>query len=208
MEKTKRKNKESIISALTDAQKLAFAPMAFCAIASALDLGIIECLDKNPKSSINSITASLKLDEYTVETLLQALAVNNIAIKEDNKYTLTKTGKMFLYDDMTKTNFHFIKDVCYLGANELTESFRERKPKGLHKFLKTFGTIYPALPVLPEKMKKSWYKFDHLYSDNCFEEVYSIITEKFSSIFDIGGNTGEFEALCLKNNRKIRIRRS
>ena len=43
----KRKNKNDIIKALEDAQKFIFAPMAFCALNSAIDFGIINLLDNN-----------------------------------------------------------------------------------------------------------------------------------------------------------------
>ena len=48
MKKVVRKNKTSIIDALNDAQYLAFAPLAFQALSSMLDLGIMEFLDKKP----------------------------------------------------------------------------------------------------------------------------------------------------------------
>ena len=204
MKKIKRKNKTSIIEALTQAQKLIFAPMAFCALKSAFELGIIEYLDKK-EASKDELMNSLNIDDYTATTLLQVLIINDIVKEKDDKFSITKVGSLFLYDDMTKANFDFIKDVCYLGADELTSSFKERKPKGLYKQVKGFDTIYPALTSLPEQMKKSWYEFDHFYSDNCFEEVFSIITEKYNSIFDIGGNTGKFEKLCLKNDNNIKI---
>ena len=62
----------------------------------------------------------------------------------------------FLYDDMTIANFNFVKDVCYLGASELTTSFKDKKPRGLHKFISSAETIYPILSELPNKIKKSW----------------------------------------------------
>lgn len=204
MKKVKRKNKNSIIEELTSAQKFVFAPIAFQALATMLNIGIIDFLDKNI-SKEEDIINSLNLDEYTVRTLLQIGVLNNFIIKEDNFYRLSKTGKLFLYDEMTITNFNYVKDVCYLGASELTSSFLEQKPKGLHKFVGDYPTIYPALTKLPENMKQSWYQFDHLYSDNCFDEVFSIITQKYNKIFDIGGNTGKFERVCLKNNNNFDI---
>lgn len=199
-----KRNKENIIGALSDAQKFIFAPMAFCALNSAIELGIIDFLDKNPVDE-NKIIKELNLDEYTVRTLLDVLILNNIVIKKDESYSLSKTGSLFLYDDMTRANFNFVKDVCYLGMSELTNSFKEKKPKGLYKTIKGHKTIYSALTSLPDKMLKSWYEFDHLYSDNCFEEVFEIINKKYSSIFDIGGNTGKFEKLCLKHNKNFNI---
>ena len=204
MIKIERKNKESLVDTLTNAQKFAFAPLAFQAVSTMLDLGIIELLDKKP-SKEKEIEEALNLDEYTVRTLLQAAELNDIVKKDEDYFVLTKMGRLFLYDDMTKANFNFVKDVCYLGASELKQSFTSRKPQGLHKFVGNYPTIYPALTSLPEKMAKSWYDFDHLYSRNCFDEVFKIISEKYNSIFDIGGNTGIFESLCLKYDKDINI---
>lgn len=198
----KSNKKESIIDALTNAQKLAFAPLAFQALNSLIELGILEKLDEN-RLTEKEIMAQLNLDEYTVRTLLHIGKLNNIISQENDVYKLTKTGKMFLYNDMTKANFKFVRDVCYLGASELTSSLKEQKPKGLQKFIGDYETIYPALTILPEHIKESWYEFDHLYSDNCFDEVFKIITKKYNSIFDIGGNTGKFEKVCLKYDKNV-----
>ena len=200
----KRKNKSSIIEDLTNAQKFIFAPLAFQALASLLELGIIEFLDKRPTTETEIIN-TLKLDEYAVRTLLQIALLNEIVKKNDDIYDLTKMGRLFLYDDMTKANFNFVKDVCYLGANDLSDSFKQHSPVGLQRYIKGHSTIYSALTRLPEQMKKSWYEFDHLYSDNCFEEVFSIITRNYKTIYDIGGNTGKFEALCLRYDETFDI---
>lgn len=200
----KSNSKESIIDALTNAQKFVFAPLAFQALGSLLDLGIMELLEEKP-SAENEIIKTLNLDEYSVRTLLQIGELNNIVTQEKGVYRLTKTGKLFLYDDMTKANFKFVRDVCYLGASELTNSFKEQKPKGLQTFIGDYETIYPALTILPQRIKESWYEFDHLYSDNCFDEVFKIISKKYNSIFDIGGNTGKFEKVCLKYNPNFDI---
>ena len=204
MKKVKRKNGSSIVETMTQAQRFAFAPIAFQALCSMLDLGIIEYLDKKP-SFEKDIILSLNLDEYTVRTLLQVGVLNNLVKEKDGIYSLTKMGELFLYDDMTRANFDYVKDVCYLGASELSTSFKEQRPAGLQKFVGDYPTIYPALTLLPDKMQKSWYHFDHYYSDNCFEEVFKIITDKYNSIFDIGGNTGKFETVCLKNDIDINI---
>ena len=50
---------------------------------------------------------------------------------------------------MTIANFNFVKDVCYLGASELTNSFKDKKPRVLHKFISTEETIYPILSKIP-----------------------------------------------------------
>ena len=63
---------------------------------------------------------------------------------------------------------------CYEGAKHLTESLVANKPEGL----KVFGewpTLYEALPYLPDQVKKSWFEFDHYYSDDAFLHAISLI---------------------------------
>jgi hypothetical protein len=192
------KRKQNRINALSEAQTLAFAPLTFQALATMIDIGLLKLLDKH-KASLEEIMSSLKVNEYIARTLLQVGCVINVFENIDNKYTLSAKGEAFLYDEMTIANFNFVKDICYLGASELTQSFLQEKPIGLQKFIEDKETIYPLLPNLPEPLKSSWYEFDNLYSDNCFDKIFEIISANFNKIFDIGGNTGKFEKICLKN---------
>jgi hypothetical protein len=207
MEKYRRKNrKNSRINSLTEAQKIAFAPLSFQMIGTFLDLGILKILDEK-KLSEKEIQKELNLTEYIVKTLLQTgLAVGIVEKSEENKFFTSKLGQAFLYDEMTKINFNFVRNVCYLGASELTASFLNEKPEGLKKFFKNIDTIYPILTKLPALAKKSWFDFDNYYSDTCFQKIFEIISEKNpSEVFDIGANTAKFEQLALKKNDKIKF---
>lgn len=195
-----KRNVSPQVKALADAQKIAFAPFTFQAVASMLELGILNYLQNNP-STVEKIIEHCKISKYTAETLLKTALCAGIISKNDNIYTNTAVADAFLNNEMTKVNFNFVKDVCYLGASELTQSFKDEEPKGLKKFIGEHQTIYNILQILPEKMKKSWFEFDHFYSDRCFEEALKIIFQKPTpQIFDIGGNTGKFERACLDFN--------
>ena len=169
--------KQTRISALEEAQKLAFAPLTFHAVAAMIDLGILNAIDKKPMSA-EELEIFLNSNEYTIKTLLQVAKVIDVVQYNEGKFSLTKKGEAFLYDDMTIANFNFVKDVCYLGASKLTESFCKNRPVGLEEFIGKSETIYPLLPKLDEPMKSSWYNFDNLYSDNCFDKVCEIISSK------------------------------
>ena len=146
----------------------------------------------------------LNLSEYTVSTLLEVAEASGIVNFNDGIYSITPLGQAFLYDEMTRVNFNFVKDVCYKGAEKLSESFITGEPKGLKAMFGDAATIYPYLSKLPQDMKNSWFEFDHYYSDNCFDIVYKIITP-VSQIFDIGANTGKFEKVCRKYNKDINL---
>lgn len=193
------------IKALADAQKIAFAPLTFQAIDAMLKFGILEFIDENP-STIEQIIQNCKISKYTAETLLEVACSVGVAIKTNDLYAASLVGAAFLHDEMTKVNFNFTNDVCYLGASELANSFEKVEPVGLRKFVGDYPTIYNALHLLPEKMKKSWFEFDHFYSDRCFEEALKIIcADKPEKIFDIGGNTGKFERACLKFDKNCQV---
>ena len=202
MEKRKA-HKQELIQALTDAQKIAFAPLSFHAIGAMLDLGILKEVDTAP-SSAQDLIEKLKLSEYTAKTLLETAEVIGIVKNQEDVYSITPLGKTFLYDEMTVANFNFVKDVCYSGASLLTQSFTEAEPKGLRQIFSDAETIYPYISKLPDRMKKSWYEFDHYYSNTCFDLICEIVS-KSNKVFDIGGNTGIFEKVCLKNNPNLDI---
>ena len=193
-----RKNKTSKVDVLTEAQKLAFAPLTFQALAALIDFNILQKISDTPMTR-EQVMAVCNLPKYTVFTLFDAALCAGIVQKDQNGlYAATPLGEAFLYDAMTKANFNFIKDVCYLGAHELKESFETNSPSGLQKHHINSPTIYEILPQLPKQMLKSWYEFDHYYSDDCFGEVLKIMfMSKPKKVFDIGANTGKFERACL-----------
>lgn len=192
------KHKQELINALAEAQKIAFAPLTFQAVDALIEFGILKEIDTEP-SEAQAIEKKLGLSEYTVKTLLELGEISGIVKKDNSKYSITRLGQAFLYDEMTRVNFNFVRDICYLGAAKLKESFKNKRPEGLKELYPEAETIYTHISQLPDRMRKSWYEFDHYYSDNSFDIVYDII-KPCGKIFDIGANTGKFERVCLKNN--------
>lgn len=193
----------SAIDARFEAQKLAFAPLSFQAAKALRDLGILEQLDKHHESglSVPELMERLKLSEYTISTLLEvAFSLNLVQLRSENQFVLTKIGQFILHDQMTKVNMDFVNDVCYEGAFHLQESFLSSKPHGLKAF-GNWPVIYEGLAQLPEQVKKSWFTFDHYYSDLAFNEALDIVLRNQPlNIYDIGGNTGKGAIECLKKS--------
>jgi len=192
-------DKRSAFEAKTEAQKIAFGPVMFQAARALVKLGILELVSKSGASGITSldIAVQLKLSEYGTEVLLDAGLSIGIVMMQDEKYILTKTGFFVLNDSLTTVNMDFVHDVCYQPFFFLEESVKSGKPEGL----KVFGdwkTIYPGLQFLPEKAKKSWFGFDHYYSDIAFFEIIPMIAkDQPSKLMDVGGNTGKFAIQCV-----------
>ncbi|MDR0953532.1 MAG: methyltransferase domain-containing protein [Elusimicrobiota bacterium] len=186
--------KMKMVDAKSLAQRIAFAPLTFQAVRAMLEFGLIKIIDDATGGlTLQEIEAKCPQTHYTISTLLEVGLFTDIFELEDGRYKTTKIAQCFLYDTMTKVNMNFVQDVCYQGGFYLKESFENAKPQGL-KVFGNWPTVYEGLSSLPEKVKESWFAFDHFYSDNAFVDVIKIILAKNpKSVFDIGCNTGKFE---------------
>ena len=110
-----------------------------------------------------------------------------------------------LHDDLTRTNMDFVHDVCYQGLFELDKSVESGKPEGL----KGFGqwlTIYDGLSQLPPQVQKSWFAFDHYFSDAAFPAALpKVFKNKPRRMLDIGGNTGKWATACVQFDPNIHV---
>jgi ubiquinone/menaquinone biosynthesis C-methylase UbiE len=192
-------DKRSAFEAKTEAQKIAFGPVMFQAARALVKLGILKVVSDAGSMGIASgdVAGKLHLSPYGTEVLLDAGLSMGIVRMKNEKYILTKTGFFVLNDRMTEVNMDFVHDVCYEPFFYLEDSIRSGKPEGL----KVFGdwqTIYPALQFLPDQAKKSWFGFDHFYSDVAFPEIIPLIAEdQPEKLMDVGGNTGKFAMQCV-----------
>jgi 2-polyprenyl-3-methyl-5-hydroxy-6-metoxy-1,4-benzoquinol methylase len=207
MKYTYGSDNKSALQAKHDAQKIAFAPIMFQAAKALRDLGILEYLMKNRRSGveIEKIAEELDLSVYGVKVLLEAGLSLEMVKVEDDKWSLTKTGYFILSDELTRVNMDFTHDVNYLGFYHLQEAINKGKPSGL-KVFGEWDTVYEALAELPDKVRKSWFAFDHYYSDYAFPEVMPhLFTNDPVNILDVGGNTGKFSIYCAKQNKSVNM---
>ncbi len=59
---------------------------------------------------------------------------------------------------------------------------------------------------MPEREKKSWFSFDHFYSDVAFPEALPIVyAKKPKHLFDIGGNTAKWAIASCKYNPDVQV---
>ena len=204
------------VDAKFEANKIAFAPLAFQAIKTMINLGILQAIEAADDEGISrkDLAEKTNVSEYGVGVLCEmALGMNVIKLTEDSvsdpkteKYKLGKIGWMLLEDDLCKVNFWFTNDICYEGAWDLEKSIVNGKPEGLKVFGDQWTTVYEALSTLPEKAKKSWFDFDHFYSDIAFPEALPIVFSKNpKTILDIGGNTGKWSITCCKYNPDVKM---
>ena len=170
-------DKISAIDAKFEAQKIAFAPLTFQAIRALLELGIMQKISDSGDEGISTqnLSSATGISEYGVKVLCEmAVGMNVLKMKiEDGteKLFLGKIGFFLLEDNLTKVNFNFTNDICYKGAFDLMDSVKNKKSEGLKVFSENWTTIYEALSSLPEREKKSWFEFDHFYSNIAFPEA-------------------------------------
>jgi hypothetical protein len=194
------------VHAKYDAQKIAFAPIMFQAALSLRNLGVLDLIKSAKEGlTIKEVAGKLNLPVYGVKVLLEAgLSLELVWVREDHFY-LTKTGWFVQCDELTRVNMDFTNDVNYLGMFSLAESIKTGKPTGL-KVFGNWPTVYEGLSELPPHVQKSWFGFDHFYSDYAFPELMPVIfRDEPRLILDVGGNTGKFAIKCAGYNPDVRI---
>jgi len=200
------KERFSAIEAQRLAQEIAFGPVVFQVSRLMVKFGIFEMLNNAKEGlSIDEIAEKTKLSHYAVQCLLESsLTIGTILLK-DEKFFIAKAGWFLINDDMARVNMEFNHDVNYLGLFNLEEALLNGKPEGL-KVFGTWKTIYEGLSQLPAQVQKSWFGFDHFYSDNSFKQALEIVFANHPrTLLDVGGNTGRWALQCVGFNSDVNV---
>jgi|SRR5690554_220123 len=193
------------IDALNHAHFISFAPYVWEASSLLKEKNILNIIENNDGATIEDIVSLVDISHYGVRILLEAGLGIGLVYFNDDQYFLTKAGYFFLNDKTVVTNYNFMKDVCYEGASSLKESIENSTPAGL-KTLGAWDHIYEGLPYLPEKAKKSWFDFDHYYSDITFDDLLPIVFKhQPKKVMDIGANTGKWSLKCMEYDKDVEV---
>ena len=188
------KDKKSAFEAKEAAQWIAFGPVIFQVARVLRNSGILQLIEDSGTAGITNeaIAEKVNLSNYGVRVLLESGLGAGLVLVNDKKYTLGKTGHFILHDPLTITNMDFVHDVNYKGLFYLDESIETGNAAGLKAF-GNWPTIYEGLSQLPAHVQKSWFSFDHYFSDDAFPLVLKQIYKPgVKNILDIGGNTGKW----------------
>ncbi len=201
------KDKKSAFEAKEAAQWIAFGPVIFQVSRVLRNSGILQLIEESGKEGIPiaAIAEKVKLPLYGVRVLLEsALGIGLLIVVED-QYILTRTGHFILNDPLTRVNMDFVHDVCYKGLYTLDKSIETGTPEGLKEFGE-WQTIYEGLSQLPEQVQKSWFNFDHFFSDDAFKAVLPMVYKhNIRKLLDIGGNTGKWAIASTTYNENVKI---
>lgn len=200
-------DKKSAFEAKEAAQWIAFGPVIFQSALVLRNAGILSIIENSGDEglTIEKIAESVNLTVYGVRVLLESGLSMGLVLVNDKKYTLAKTGHFILHDPLTRVNMDFIHDVNYKGLFYLDKSIETGRPVGLETF-GSWQTIYEGLSQLPPQVQKSWFNFDHFFSDDAFPIVLSkVYNNGIKNILEIGGNTGKWAIASAKYDPGIHI---
>lgn len=201
------KDSLSAFDAVSLAQWLAFAPLAFQATVIMRDQGFLSFLAGRGKdgATIDEVVAACGMSPYAVRVLLEAGLGMRIVWRQDDRFRIGKLGRILLEDEMTRVNLDFMRDVCYQPAAHLKQSLVEGRAAGLHE-LGPWGTLYEGLSSLPEPALSSWHAFDHFYSDRAFPAACARLAAGAPArILDVGCNTGRWAEYCLQQIPQLSV---
>ncbi len=209
LEKHYTKEQLSARDAQRQAEFIAWGPIVFQVSRLMIKFGILDLIrDSKDGLTREEIVEATKLSDYAVKCLLEAsLCIGTVLVDtETDKFTISKTGWFLLNDPATRVNIDFNHDVNYEGLFHLEEAFREGRPAGLEHF-GSWPTIYEGLSQLPPQVQKSWFDFDHFYSDSSFPEALKIIFDEHhvKSLYDVGGNTGKWALQCVGFDKDVQV---
>ena len=191
------------------AEFIAWGPIVFQTSRLMIKFGILDMLrDAEGGLTRKEIVEKTGMSDYAVKCLLEAsLCIGTILVDtETDRFSISKTGWFLLNDPATRVNIDFNHDVNYEGWFYLEESLLKGKPEGLKHF-GDWPTVYEGLSSLPKDVQKSWFGFDHFYSDSSFPEALEIIFKKnhTRTLFDVGGNTGKWALQCVEYDENVNV---
>lgn len=201
------KDTKTAIEAKHLAQFIAFGPVVFQVAKVVRDNGILKAIEDSASNgiAIEDIIEKTGVSRYGVRVLLESCLGIGLVLLNNDKYTITKTGYFILHDPLTIVNMDFVHDVNYKGLFALDKSIETGKPEGL-KELGNWPTIYEGLSQLPPHIQKSWFAFDHFFSDNAFPQVIKhVYKDGIKNLLEIGGNTGKWAIASAKYAEDIHI---
>ena len=210
LKKIYTKEQLSAVEAQRRAEFIAWGPAVFQSQRLMIKLGLLDLLRDCGEEGLTrtEIAERTGLSDYAAKCLLEAsLCIGSVLVDADNgRYTLSKTGWFLLNDPATRVNIDFNHDVNYEGWFHLEEALLEGRPAGLRHF-GSWPTVYEGLSQLPEQVQKSWFGFDHFYSDSSFPEALEIVFGKYGvkSLYDVGGNTGKWALRCVEHDKEVEV---
>ena len=204
---TKSAEKMKAVEAQRLAHEISFGPVIFQVSRLMVKFGIFQMLlDAKEGLTLEDIAEKSGLSLYAVQALLYASLTAGTVLCNNERYTASKAGWFLLNDSLVQVDMNMVHDVIYNGLFYLEETLLTGEPTGLRKIFGEYPTIYEALSTLPPDVQKSWFDWDHYFSDQSFDEALPIVfAKKPNRLLDVGGNTGKFALRCVDYDEKVQV---
>jgi ubiquinone/menaquinone biosynthesis C-methylase UbiE len=202
-----RTDPRTAYEALSEAQRIAFAPIVFQACRVMRDAGVLQRVEQGGGAGLTvaEVAAGVELPPYGIKVLLESGLGIGLFTLRDDRYALTKLGHFVLHDPMTRINMDVVHEICYRGMFDLDRALREGRPAGL-RTLGGWKTFYEGLATLEPRARESWLAFDHYYSDLAFPAALPLVfAGRPRRLLDVGGNTGKWAVQCARFDPDVRI---
>jgi hypothetical protein len=189
------------------AHEISFGPVIFQVSRLMIKFGIFQMLlDAKEGLTMEEIEKKTGLSNYAVQSLLYASLTAGTVLCKEGRYTTSKAGWFLLNDPLVQADMGMTHDVIYNGLFFLEETLLSGKPVGLKKVFGDYPTIYEALSSLPPDVQKSWFNWDHYFSDQSFDEALPIVfADKPLRLLDVGGNTGKYALRCVAYDENVQV---
>ena len=202
-----RTDPRTAYEALSEAQRIAFAPIAFQACRVMRNAGLLHRVEQGGAAGMTfaEVAAGVGLPRYGIRVLLESGLGIGVFLLNDDRFTLTKLGHYLLHDPMTHVNMDVVHEICYRGMFDLDRALRDGTPAGLET-LGGWRTLYEGLSSLEPRAQESWLAFDHYYSDRAFPAALPLVfTGRPKRLLDVGGNTGKWAIECARFDPEVQI---
>ncbi len=206
LEKRYGKEQMTALQAQRLAHEISFGPIVFQVSRLMIKFGILQMLlDSKKGLTLDEVTEKTKMTKYACQCLLESSLTIGTVLYQDGKFTCSKAGWFLLNNPSIRVDMDFNHDVNYLGLFKLEEALLNGKPEGL-KVFGNWSTIYEGLSELPEQVQKSWFAFDHYYSDQSFDKALQVVfANKPKTLLDVGGNTGRWALKCVNFDSDVQV---
>jgi ubiquinone/menaquinone biosynthesis C-methylase UbiE len=202
-----RSDPRSAYAALSEAQRIAFAPIAFQACRVMRDSGVLERVQGSGAAgmTLDEVAAGIRLPRYGIKVLLESGLGIGLFYLKDDRFVLAALGHFMLNDPMTRINMDVVHEICYRGMFDLEDAIREGRPAGL-KTLGEWKTFYEGLSSLRPRARDAWLAFDQYYSDIAFPAALPLVFgDHPKRLLDVGGNTGKWAVRCAKFDPHVQV---
>lgn len=206
LEKRYSKEQMTALQAQRLAHEISCGPVVFQVSRLMIKFGILQMLlDSEKGLTLDEVAEKTKMTKYACQCLLESSLTIGTVLFQNGAFTCSKAGWFLLNDPLVRVDMDFNHDVNYLGLFNLEEALLNGKPEGL-KVFGNWSTIYEGLSQLPEQVQKSWFGFDHYYSDQSFDEALQIVfANRPKTLLDVGGNTGRWALRCVDFDADVHV---